>query len=78
MLDDTVLAWATESCDRILYIYYIYMGEMTLVGWASGSYDKDAEPCDRNLNLQPERFCNNGQDHKTRMNFQYNLCSAVM
>ena len=43
---------------------------MTLVGWASGSYDKDAEPCDRNLNLQPERFCNNGQDHKTRMNFQ--------
>ena len=51
---------------------------MTLVGWASGSYDKDAEPCDRNLNLQPERFCNNGQDHKTRMNFQHNLCSGVM
>ena len=50
---------------------------MTLVGWASGSSDKDAEPCDRNLNLQPERFCNNGQDHKTRMNFQHNLCSGV-
>ena len=51
---------------------------MTVVGWASGSSDKAAEPCDRNLNLQPERFCNNGQDHKTRMNFQHNLCSGVM
>ena len=65
--------------DPILrHIKLLDLVEMTLIGWASGSSDKDAEPCDRNLNLQPERFCNNGQDHKTRMNFQHNLCSGVM
>ena len=77
-MDDTVSLdnWELFWNYILYFVFFIcYLGEMTL---ASGSYDKDAEPCDRNLNLQPERFCNNGQDHKTRMNFQYNLCSAVM
>ena len=40
-----------------------------LQNWA-GSYDKDAEACDRNLNLQPERFSSE-QDPKTKMCFDY-------
>ena len=41
-------------------------------------YDKDAEACDRNLNLQPGRFSSLGQDPKTKMCFHNHGQAEVM
>ena len=57
------------QCISFEHFIWAVLEGVILQNWA-GSYDKDAEACDRNLNLQPERFSSE-QDPKTKMCFDY-------